>query len=116
MSSSVSLSLTDSSAKGVGSGPGSTVDVNLLNSDLSFVLDASAVSGTSPTADVDIEVLDEASGVWFVLASFTQVTGVTQERLAAASVPEGRLRANWTIGGTATPTVTFSVSVNGKTD
>jgi hypothetical protein len=115
MTSSVSLPLAASAAR-TADGPGATTDVNLLNSALSFVLRVTAVSGTNPTLDVDIEVLDEVSGLWYVLDSFTQIAAQGNERLAAASIPEGRMRANWTIGGTDTPTFTFSVSCNGKTN
>jgi hypothetical protein len=116
MSSSTAKALKASGLVGVGSGPGNTVAVNHLNSALSFVLNVTAQAGTNPTLDVDIEVLDEVSGLWYVLDSFAQKTGVSNERLAAVSIPEGRIRANWTIGGTDTPTFTFSVSVNGKTN
>jgi len=115
MSSSVALPLAEEVVVGIGSGPGATTGVHLLNSALSFILEVTAKAGTNPTLDVDIEVLDEISGNWFVLDSFAQKVAEGFERLAAVSIPEGRIRAVWTIGGTDTPTFSFTVSCNGKT-
>jgi len=116
MSSSTAKALANEVTAGIGSGPGAIVAVNHLNSLLSFILEVTAKAGTNPTLDIDVEVLDEVSGLWFVLDSFTQAVAETSERLAAVSVPEGRIRVSWTIGGTDTPTFSFSVSVNGKTN
>jgi hypothetical protein len=106
------LELSASSAKGVGSGPGAAFKIKHAVGPIAFTIDATAESGTSPTADVDIEVKDEVSGKWIVILSFTQVTAVVTERLTPAEVPEGQIRAAWVIGGSATPTQTFSVSAS----
>jgi hypothetical protein len=78
-------------------------------------LDVTAVSGTNPTLDIDIEAKDPVSGKVFALKSFAQATGVTTEAVwlglpADTVFPTPYMRANVTIGGTDTPTFTFSLS------
>jgi len=74
-----------------------------------FFLDVTAKSGTSPTLNVVIVTKDPVSGKWFTLVSFTQATDVTTERKVVTGNLGAFLAATWTIGGTATPTFTFSV-------
>lgn len=73
-----------------------------------FFLDVTAASGTTPTLDVVIETKDPASGKWFPLASFSQATGATTERITADPMLSDDLRVTWTLGGTS-PDFTFSV-------
>lgn len=81
-----------------------------------FFLDVTAVSGTSPTLNVVIVTKDPISGKWFTLVSFTQATGVTTERKVLTGNLGADLAATWTIGGTATPTFTFSIGAVLKAD
>lgn len=71
-------------------------------------LTVTAASGTSPTLDVTVQG-DDGSGNWFTLGTFAQATGAVTRRI---SVPLGcrNVRAGWTIGGSSTPTFTFSVT------
>jgi len=79
-----------------------------------FFLNVSAVSGTNPTLDVEIQTLDPASGEYFTLVTFTQATGVTKEMKKVTDGLGRRLRVVWTIGGT-NPSFTFSVGAVFKT-
>lgn len=74
----------------------------------SFFLDVTAAAGTSPTLDVVVETKDPASGKWFTIATFTQATGVTSERVAVTENMGHDVRVSYTIGGTG-PDFTFSV-------
>lgn len=103
----------------------STNSTDLTNRDCAGVmitLKTTAVSGTNPTLDVKVqELLPGAGYVDITGATFAQVTGAGTQTLiihpvltAAANTivkrPLGRTwRLVYTIGGTATPTVTFSV-------
>ena len=79
---------------------------------ITLFLDVTAVGGTAPTLDVVIEQQDPVSLAWFALdtpASFTQATGVTNQALDVVCNAL-RMRAECTIGGSATPNVTFTLS------
>lgn len=85
-----------------------------------------AVSGTDPTCVVKLQTRDRAQNVWVDVpgAAFTSKAGVSSAALfiaphltaaANAAVPVDLTgldcRLYWTIGGTATPTFTFSHAV-----
>lgn len=74
-----------------------------------FYLDVTVVSGTNPTLDVIIEGKDALSGTYFTLATFAQKIAAGFERKELATLFDGWIRAKWTIGGTDTPTFTFTV-------
>lgn len=79
---------------------------------ITLFLDVTAFGGTSPTLDIVIEQQDPLSGAWFALdtpAAFAQKTIASSEALDIVSNAE-RLRAECTIGGTATPNFTFTLS------
>lgn len=79
-----------------------------------FVLDITAKAGTSPTLDVTIEEYSKAAAAWLVIDTFPQeVAEATVRRVLAAPVGN-QLRCSWVIGGSATPTFTFSVTASGK--
>lgn len=87
--------------------------------EMALTLDVTAASGTTPTLDVVVEAKDPASGAWFTLKSFAQKTGVSRETIfighgADTVFPCKQMRARWTIGGTATPTFTFSIGATGQ--
>jgi hypothetical protein len=85
-----------------------------VTSDTGFVahLHVCAVSGTTPTLDIDLE--DSADDMTFVAitgGTFAQVTALTCERLETSpgDVLDNFVRASWTIAGT-TPSFTFVVA------
>ena len=87
-----------------------------------FVLDISASGGTSPTLDINIQMLDPLSASWITLpgASFSQKTGTGSDTLLIGpgvtetanrkvdDVMVTSYRANAVIGGTS-PTFTFTL-------
>lgn len=78
-----------------------------LKAQLAAQVIVTAVSGTNPTLDVLVQ--DSLDGVnWTTLIAFTQLTGTGSELKKVAN-PAKFIRASWTIGGTDTPTFTFSV-------
>lgn len=76
----------------------------------SFYISVTAVSGTNPTLDVIIQ--DSPDGtLWYTLTTFTQATAATTEVKRVTQI--GRyVRANMIVGGTASPTVTFSLQAH----
>ena len=71
-------------------------------------LDVTAASGTNETLDVLIqESMDDST--WYTLETYTQATGVTNAIKKTTVDVMRYIRAKWTIGGTDTPTFTFSV-------
>lgn len=72
------------------------------------VLDITAVAGTSPTLDVLIEEFDPASETYFLIDTFPQQTTTGKVRRVITGPHGPFIRCTWTVGGTATPTVTFS--------
>lgn len=107
-----SLPLAESAAR-TSTANGSSFDASFIRGTAAFVLDVTAQSGTTPTLDVDIEGYDPLSGKWSVIASFTQVGAATGTERITAVLPEGNIRAAWTLGG-GTPNYTFTVSAIGK--
>jgi len=90
---------------------GTTTTGNAIDVSDATVLDiymsATAVSGTSPT--LDAVIWSSADGtVWISHTAFTQVTAATTELKSLTNF--GRfIRCVATIGGSATPTVTFTL-------
>lgn len=81
-----------------------------------FHIQSTAVSGTAPTLDVDIQWQDPANNAWITLRSFSQVINDTADETIYIGhpsdtifLPSGKLRANVTIGGTGSPSVTASL-------
>jgi len=74
---------------------------------LDIYLSATAVSGTSPTLDVQLQSSADGS-VWINHTAFTQVTAAATELKSLANFGNF-IRAVCTIGGSATPTVTFTL-------
>ena len=76
-------------------------------------LAVTVVSGTDPTLDVLVE--DTIDGTnYHTIATFTQKVATGVQVLAVTAPFAGKLRASWTIGGTNTPTFTFSVLAYSK--
>lgn len=77
-------------------------------------LDITAVSGTSPTLDLTLKIYDSLSTKWHTLATFDQKTSVTTD---VGYIDYGigeKMALYYVVGGTATPTFTFSVNVGIK--
>lgn len=88
--------------------------VNFRPAAAAVILDITAVTGTNPTIDVTVEEYNEAAVAWLVIDTFPQEVGVALVRRVIAAPVGNQLRCSWVIGGTVTPTFTFSVSVTGK--
>jgi hypothetical protein len=80
-----------------------------LATSLRAQLNVTAAVGTGPTLDVVLE--DTLDGTnWNVIGTFAQKTGPGREVINVTSPFSDRLRARWTVGGTA-PSFTFDVIV-----
>ena len=74
-----------------------------------LVLDITAVAGTNPTLDISIVTYDKTSKKWVTVDSFEQKTG-TGTTLKTITANLGyKIAVVWTIGGTETPSFTFSL-------
>lgn len=74
---------------------------------LALVLAITAASGTSPTLDVVVQTSRDGS-TWYTAGAFTQATTTGTQRKTFAL--DRYVRLQWTIGGSDTPTFTFSAS------
>jgi hypothetical protein len=74
---------------------------------ITFFLDVTAVSGTTPTLDLYIDIQDPVSGKWVNQDKFPQVTATGTYALSVY-VRSNRYAVRWVLGGT-TPSFTFSV-------
>lgn len=91
-----------------------TADFTCRAAAVALFLDCTAASGTSPTLDIDVLAVDPVSGQTYTLKSFTQLITSGKELLfigldADSVLPTWQMRVSWTLGGTATPTFTFSI-------
>lgn len=78
-------------------------------------LDLTSRSGTNPTLDVLVE--DTLDGTnWNTIGTFAQLTAAGREVINITAAFSDRIRVSWTIGGTDTPTFTFSVVVHASRD
>lgn len=78
---------------------------------LNVLVSTTAVTGTTPTLDVSVEWSNDGTN-WAVGSpadTFTQITA-TGKVVKRFSVKAEQHRIVWAIGGTDTPTFTFSVS------
>jgi hypothetical protein len=74
-----------------------------------FVLDITAVSGTTHTLNIDILSYDKTSAKWVIIDSFPQ-QNATGTVLKTVNANLGyRLAISYNVAGTDTPTVTFSL-------
>ena len=74
-----------------------------------FFINVTAVSGTSPTLNVYIDIQDPISGAWANQYSFPQITavGLYYQPLQVQST---KYRVRWVLGGIS-PSFTFAVNV-----
>lgn len=73
-------------------------------------LNATALTGITPTLDVVIEDTLDGGATWNALATFTQIASVPNRQVVNITSPfSDTLRVRWTIGGTGSPSATFAV-------
>lgn len=84
-----------------------------------FFVDVSAMTGTSPTLQFTLQAYNPASTSYIDVADFTLIsaTGTYHEIVypnAAGAIFEVLpvYRIKWVLGGTSSPTATFSIGVN----
>jgi hypothetical protein len=103
------LALADlASAARTTTASGTAFDTTAVDS-VNATLIVSAVTGTNPTLDVVLETTADGTN-YYTAGTFTQQT-TTNAGLARVVGDLGDLsRWKWTIGGTDTPTFTFSIA------
>lgn len=93
---------------------GNSPDLTAYNgAKLAVYLDVTAASGTSPTLDVTVKAKDPASGKYFLIGTFAQMTGIASAAIfigggADVEFATRTYRIEYVIAGT-TPSFTFSV-------
>lgn len=96
-------------------GDGTGVDLQQYDGDLVLILDAAAAgAGTNPTLDVTVEHSDESAANFAQIGTtaFTRVTDAASRQKLVISKDEAKryVRVKYTIGGTNSPSFTFSVT------
>ena len=97
-------------------GNGTGLDLRQYDGDVVLLLDSAAASaGTNPTLDVTVEHSDSMSTDYTAItgAAFTRVTdsAASQQKLVISADEAKRyVRVTYTIGGTSSPSFTFSVT------
>lgn len=99
-------------------GNGTAVDLQVYEGDLVVILDSAAAgAGTNPTLDIKLQGSDTQGGTYADIsgAAFTQVTNTASQQTLVISKSENPrwLRIVYTIGGTSSPSFTFSVNAVG---
>jgi len=79
------------------------------SSEAVLYLDVTAVTGTLPTLNVTVNAKDPVSGGLFLLDTFPEKTAANFERRVIAVIPDRLIEVSMVVGGTATPTVTFTL-------
>lgn len=90
---------------------GTTTAVEVDGGTIRLKLDVTAVSGTSPTLDVQLQTSSDSgsSDSWRSLGSaFTQKTATGSQYVSIGGV-DRFVRASYTIGGTGSPSFTWSL-------
>ena len=76
-----------------------------------LLVNVTAVSGTLPTLDIEVEVSSNQN-TWFKVSKFARITATGQYPKEMKSFPR-YMRLNYSIGGTD-PSFTFDIQVTGK--
>jgi hypothetical protein len=93
-------------------GTGTGIDMADTGPELYAILENGTTSGTSPTLDVKIQESDDNSTYSDITgAAFTQLTAAGGERILVRNRTKRYVRALGTIGGSSTPTFTYSVLI-----
>lgn len=79
-----------------------------------FFLEITAKSGTNPTLDVALEYSPDQGATWFTSGTaFTQADDISKQSLPVSALGN-HIRFAWEIGGSATPSFTFSIKASLK--
>lgn len=94
---------------------GTGVDLQQYDGDVVLILDSAAAgAGTNPTLDVTVEHSDASGSGYTAItgAAFTQVTNAASQQKLVISRDDAKryVRVTYTIGGTNSPSFTFSVT------
>lgn len=108
MANAAAIELHASAAQGLGSGTGSAVDLGETRSCVRLALVVTAVSGTTPTLDVTVETAPSETGPWRDGVALAQMTAAGKSERTIAGLDRW-VRASWAVGGTDTPSFTFSL-------
>lgn len=88
--------------------------VNTENVDeIEAELNITAASGTDETLDVTLETKTD-TGDWYTVGAFPQQTGIVANVGRVFDSLGDQIRWKWTIGGTDTPSFTFSIDAEGE--
>jgi hypothetical protein len=98
--------------------------------ELMILVNVTAIAGTAPTMSLWLQTKDETNNVWYDLVQLANATinavgqytyhmspGITQAPVTGASfaLGFGRIIAlRWAIGGSASPSITATISLYGK--
>ena len=96
-------------------GEATSVDLQTLDGDVALILDSAAAgAGTNPTLDVTVEHSDESAANFTQIGTtaFARVTSTASRQILTISKDEAKryVRVKYTIGGTNSPSFTFSVT------
>ena len=76
--------------------------------------DITAVSGTDPTLDIEIQAYDEVSKKWFKIAYFDQKTEIGKDIGPIPNCIGEKMAIAYVLGGTDSPSFTCTLSVGLK--
>jgi len=74
-----------------------------------LLLNITAVSGTNPTLDLTIEVYNTLRDTWHTLATFSTVSATGVDVGYVEYGLGEKIALSWVVGGTNTPTFTFTL-------
>ena len=75
-------------------------------------IECTAVTGTNPTMTTKLQGYDPIGGQWHDTGdTFAELTATGRERVELTNIPDAGIRLYNTIGGTASPTFTYSASL-----
>lgn len=98
------------SAARTASGQGTSTSVYNAGQALRVQLDVTAENDAATGETLDVTIQDSIDGTnWNTIGTFTQATGITREVINIQTPFFGRIRAAWVVGGTGSPSFTFSV-------
>lgn len=78
-----------------------------------FFVNVTAVSGSDPTLVIVIEMSPDNGSTWYTHSTLTTITG-TGKSIKAVTNFGNDVRISYTIGGTGSPSFTFTVKFVGK--
>jgi phage gp36-like protein len=92
------------------SASGAAVDIGALRSAARLRLTCTAVSGTNPTLVVKLQTAPTESGPWRTAYQFVSLSAAAVKDSVTVAGLDRYVRADWTIGGTDSPTFTFGLA------